>query len=394
MKGKAPGEVAAKGFFRGTHRLVDPRETILRVRPLLKIFGITRVADITGLDRLGIPTVAVYRPNARLLSVAQGKGLTRAAAEASGLMEAIEHFHAERADLPLRLGTYKEMHGRYPVVEIEELRMPVNSVFHSDLRQLWTTGVDLLGEGEVWLPFECVHLDGTFPSLPGAGSFVQDSNGLASGNQALEAISHALFELIERDAHADFSGLNKAGQDALAVNPNTIDDADALRLLEACRAGGLEVGLWHMPSRCGVPAFSCVLAEKEGEWRQVAAASGLGAHTSPTIALLRAITEAAQSRLTMISGARDDIWRPKMARASGAEALARTRARVGAAAAVDFRTIVGPWHDTFDEEVAWLLGRIEACGCSRVIAVDLTHPAIGIPVFKLVVPSLRKNLKH
>lgn len=386
--------ITHKGFISGTHRTVDPRETVRRLDPFVRVSGITRVADITGLDRLGIPTIAVYRPNARLLSVAQGKGLTRAAAVASGLMEAIEHFHAERADLPLRLGTYKEMRGRHPLVAVEELRVPPNSSFHSDLRLLWAPAVDLLGGEEIWLPYECIHLDSTFPPLPGAGSFVQDSNGLASGNHPLEAKSHALFELMERDAHADFSDLDKAGQAALAVDPVTIDDADALRLLETCRASELEVGLWHMPSRFGVPAFSCVLTEKEGEWRQVAAASGFGAHTSPAIALLRAITEAAQSRLTMISGARDDLWRPKVASASRAEALARTRALIGAAAPVDFRTITGPWHDTFDEEVAWLLGQLAACGCSQVIAVDLTHPGIGIPVFKLVVPGLRENLKH
>lgn len=394
MQRHITNEPVGKGFVRGSHRQVDPQETVLRVRPISPAFGITRVADLTGLDRLGIPTFAVYRPNSRSLSVAQGKGLTRAAAEASGLMEAIEHFHAERADLPLRLGTFKEMRGLHPVVEVDELRMPVNSVFHSDLRQLWTTGVDLLCEGEVWLPFECVHLDGTFPSLPGAGSFVQDSNGLASGNHPLEAISHALFELIERDAHADFSDLDDSERAGLAVDLSTIADADASALIARCRDACVELGVWYMPSRFGVPAFSCVLAEKEGEWRQVAPALGMGAHSSPGIAILRAITEAAQSRLTVISGARDDLWRPKVASTSRAEALARTRAHIGAAAPVDFRTIVGPWHDTFDEEVAWLLGRLEACGCSRVIAVDLTHPGIGIPVFKLVVPGLRENLKH
>lgn len=383
-----------KGFVQGSHRQVDPQETVLRVRPISPVFGITRVADLTGLDRLGIPTFAVYRPNSRSLAVAQGKGLTRVAAEVSALMEAIEHFHAERAELPLRLGTFKEMSGRLPLVAVEELRMAPSSIFHSDLRLLWAAGVDLLAGEELWLPFECVHLDGALPPLPGAGSFVQDSNGLASGNHPLEAMSQALFELIERDAHADFSDLDEAGQAALVVDPATINDADTLRLIEACRVSGVEVGIWYMPSRFGVPAFSCVLAEKEGEWRQVAPALGMGAHSSPGIAILRAITEAAQSRLTVISGARDDLWRPKMASASGAEALARTRARIGAAAAIDFRSIVGPWHDTFDEEVAWLLGRLEACGCSRVIAVDLTHPGIGIPVFKLVVPGLRENLKH
>ncbi len=60
---------------RGTHRVSSPDETRERIWPWLKPFGITRVANVTGLDCIGIPVVAVYRPNSRSLSVAQGKGV-------------------------------------------------------------------------------------------------------------------------------------------------------------------------------------------------------------------------------------------------------------------------------------------------------------------------------
>ena len=77
---------AAKTFRRGTHRLLTPEETLLRVRPFMPVMGITRIANITGLDAIGIPVVMVCRPNARALAVSQGNGLTLAAAQASGLM--------------------------------------------------------------------------------------------------------------------------------------------------------------------------------------------------------------------------------------------------------------------------------------------------------------------
>ena len=63
--------------------------------------GITRIANITGLDRLGIPVVMVCRPNSRSIAVSQGKGLTLDAAKASGLMESVETFHAESITRPL-----------------------------------------------------------------------------------------------------------------------------------------------------------------------------------------------------------------------------------------------------------------------------------------------------
>jgi ribosomal protein S12 methylthiotransferase accessory factor YcaO len=37
--------------------------------------GITRLGNITGLDRIGIPVAIAVRPNSRSVSVSQGKGL-------------------------------------------------------------------------------------------------------------------------------------------------------------------------------------------------------------------------------------------------------------------------------------------------------------------------------
>ena len=63
--------------------------------------GITRLADVTGLDYIGIPVIMACRPNSRALSVAQGKGLDLDAARTSGFMEAAETFHGEHIDLPV-----------------------------------------------------------------------------------------------------------------------------------------------------------------------------------------------------------------------------------------------------------------------------------------------------
>jgi ribosomal protein S12 methylthiotransferase accessory factor len=85
----------SKLFRHGTHRLLAPEETVARAGRFMPVMGITRIANVTGLDRIGIPVVMVCRPNARSLAVAQGKGLDLALAKASGLMEAVEAYHAE-----------------------------------------------------------------------------------------------------------------------------------------------------------------------------------------------------------------------------------------------------------------------------------------------------------
>src|SRR5215470_10320218 len=110
-----------KRFRDGTHRTVSPDETVARLRPLLPSLGITRVANVTGLDRIGVPVVMVCRPNSRSVAVSQGKGLTLAAAKASGIMEAAEGFHAERIERPLRLGSREDLRRALPLAETERL---------------------------------------------------------------------------------------------------------------------------------------------------------------------------------------------------------------------------------------------------------------------------------
>ena len=67
------------------------------------------------------------------------------------------------------------------------------------------------------------------------------------------------------------------------------------------RAGAtVQIGL--VKSRVDVPCISCRIWSPDFP----VVSSGHGAHSAPEIALSRAITEAAQSRLTAISGSRDD----------------------------------------------------------------------------------------
>src|SRR5215213_5920588 len=100
-----------KEFRRGTHRAFSPAQTLARVRPLMARMGITRLGNITGLDRIDIPVAVAVRPNSRSVSVSQGKGLDREQAMASALMEACEGYHAEQIG-PVRIACYRELAGR------------------------------------------------------------------------------------------------------------------------------------------------------------------------------------------------------------------------------------------------------------------------------------------
>ena len=159
----ALSSTARKRYTEGTHRTLAPQLTLKRVMPLLPAFGITRIANVTGLDTIGIPVVVVARPNARSLSVAQGKGSTLAAAQASGVMESIEFWHAERIDRPLRLASARDLAANRPLVNLDRLPRLSVSNFSPQLPILWIEGRQLQDDSPRWVPFELVHTDFRLP---------------------------------------------------------------------------------------------------------------------------------------------------------------------------------------------------------------------------------------
>ncbi len=298
---------AEKLHLDGTHRTVPPAETFRRLLPILPRVGITRVGVVTGLDVVGIPVVMVCRPNGRSLSVSQGKGADLIAAKVSGIMEALEGWHAEHILLPLRLATYRELREVAEVVDVEQLPRPSWSRFHPDLSILWIEGTDVIGGGRIWVPYECVHLDFRSPGPQGTGCFLANGTGLAAGNHVLEAVSHALCEVVERDAFALWDERAPADRVARRIDLDTITDPGCRALLDTCERAGVGVAASDLTTDVGLPVFSATIVDRRSDvLRRLPAAIGGGSHPDRGIALSRALTEAAQSRLTLIAGSRDD----------------------------------------------------------------------------------------
>jgi YcaO-like protein with predicted kinase domain len=386
----APVCSVPKGYREGTHRLIHPEETVDRVRRLAPVMGITRVANVTGLDCVGIPVVMVCRPNSRSIAVAQGKGLDFAAAKASGLMESVETYHGEHIHLPLKLASFQELRYTHTLVEPAALPLVAGSLYHPGLKLLWIEGDDLLQDEPVWLPYELVHTDYTLPFPPGSGCFIPSSNGLASGNHLLEAISHAVCEVVERDALALWHLRDEEARSRTRIDLDTVEDPACLAVLDRFRHAGITVGVWETTSDVGIPAFTCSIVDRsEDPLRLLSGARGSGCHPSRRIALLRALTEAAQSRLTFISGARDDAFRSRYTRNRSPDVLRLQRAKLAVRGPMRSFLEVPTWEgETLDADVAWELERLEAVGITRVVMVDLTKPEFGLPVVRVVIPGL------
>jgi len=383
-RGSDPGY---KDYRLGTHRAVSPAETIARVTPFLTQMGVTRVANVTGLDRLGIPVVMVVRPNSRSLAVSQGKGLDIDAAKASGLMEALETWHAERIKLPVRYATYADLRRDCTTVDIAALPQISDSRFHDQRRMLWIEGRNLLDNGPMWVPYEMVHTDYTYPVPPGHGCFPCSTNGLASGNHPLEAACHAVCEIIERDAVSIWHHLPQQAREQTRILLDTIEDEACCEALDRLQASGMDVAVWDVTTDLGVPSFYCLITEKIGYGGHLGA--GAGCHPSRGVALVRALTEAAQTRLTYISGSRDDLLPEEFTQVGLDDKVAGARDILGRNPPTrDFGHIPTYLADTFEADLAWLMERLGSVGIEQVVAINLTRPEIRVPVVRVVIPGL------
>jgi len=389
LRGQSRGGETRKAYRTGTDRIIHPVDTIAQVSPFLDEMGITRVSNITGLDRIGIPVVAVCRPNSRSISVAQGKGVTLDAAKASGLMESIESYHAERFQVPMLFASFVEMSEGRNVLDLSRLPLLETSGDPMQECRLWVESESLM-DGQVWyVPFELVSTDYRLPLPPGSGSFPMTSNGLASGNHLLEAVSHGLCELVERDASTLWRYSSRRERVASRIDLASISDGSCREILEKFERARIDVLLAETTTEIGIPAFRCSIADRPGSsFRPAPVVTGYGCHPRREIAAARALTEAAQGRLTLISGARDDISQRRYDEGRVAWENGEFQDDLRAAPGKPFMD--GPhWvSDSLEEDLAWEVERLRSAGMENAFVVDLTSSRFKIPVCRVIVPGL------
>ncbi|MBG0566021.1 YcaO-like family protein [Actinoplanes sp. NEAU-A11] len=385
------GRPVEKRYYAGTHRTRSPAETLAVVQPLLAGCGITRVADITGLDRIGIPVFMAIRPNSRSLAASQGKGLDRLAAKASAVMEAIELYQAEHVARPIRLQSHAELSRSLPVADPAALPGIRGSLFRPHWPIPWIEGVELGSGDPLWVPYELVHADTTVPPMPGSGCFDRGTNGLASGNTLAEAVLHGLCEVIERDALALWEHQPEDVRDRRRLALDAVGAAAVTGLVRKFAEAGVHAVVWDVTSDVGVAAYRTVIfdATTDPLLNPVGAAFGAGCHPDPVVALVRSLTEAAQSRLTAIAGSRDDLKAGYYGPEQAARALERYRRLADAAPpGARFEEAESLATPTAEGDVAVVLSRLRDAGLTVAVAVDLSEPGCGVHVVRVVVPGL------
>ena len=371
------------------YRATSPEETLKRITPYLKDMGITRLANVTGLDQIGIPVYLAFRPNSRSLSISQGKGISPAHAKVSALMETIESHHGETIEIERILASINQVErGQYSLCDYNGLvRYKGKDLNHHKAIE-WILGQDLISNTERLVPYLSVHVDMRAGSLKQDDVFLQSSNGLASGNTTDEAIAHAMCELIERDAYACWFLSNTQHQ--TKINLRTINADSCNALIQKFYTADTHVGIWDMTSDTGIPCFIARIIPKDPpDLCPIRPASGFGCHPNKELALTRALTEAAQSRLTFIAGARDDIHTSNYDHFISSDEYNKWhRSIVEQPAFTDYTDILSFEIKHPDDIGTILKKRLLHIGIEEIITVDLTKKHYGIPVVKVLIPHL------
>ena len=366
-----------KLYFDGTHRSRSPEETYAAVEPLMAEIGVTEIVDVTPLDRLGIPVFAAVRPGAArgAVRVHAGKGKEPIHARVSAMMEALERYCAEYRGDRMEYATYEEI-GPGRAVHPEDLFVPRKLEQGEKLH--WTPVWDILNDEEAYVPSNAVFhpYDSLGMAVP---LFRSDSNGLASGNVMEEAILHALFEVIERDALSLAEQRHDLGHRLTIGN-----DCAAREVLDRFEENGIEIHLWLLDGKTGIPTVAAA-ADDTVTRDPAMIVIGSGTHACPEIAALRALTEVAQSRGSYLQGGRTDPQREMVIRKAGYERLKRiNRMWFADAEAVDIRDIPDVSTNRFDLDIERALQEISPYA-DRVCVCDLSRTPV--PVVRVVVPG-------
>ncbi len=372
------------------HRTVPPETTFRRLEPFLDVAAITRIADLTGLDRIGIPVFQAVRPLGLSLSASQGKGATAAAARVSAAMEALEIWHAETETLDGVHAVPGALKGRR-ALDCDALSAFAVAPPDFDGPFAWTEATDCTDGGSVFVPRDLANLDFTRDGDP--PWLLRSTDGLAGGNTLCEALASATAELIERACTAEFRRISPELRAARRINPRTLagEDGRIARLVDPIQAARLELELFDMTIDLGVTAIEAVIYDLDAPGPSHLPCLGHGAHLDPVTAVTRAITEAAQTRLTHVSGNRDDILPDHYSDHHFSNTLRRFERGFDMAGACRGLDLTDRSGSSPAEDFSEMVARITAKRGGPVLFVDLTKPHIGVPVVKVLAPGLRRK---
>jgi len=368
-------------------RSVTPETTLQYARELSAVAGISEVTDITGLDVLGVPVFVSVRPQARGESHTFGKGLRRIDAEVGAYMEALEFYFAEPGvgHVSTRWGSARDVAGHERAEDaILDFVPLINREVDLDGPLLLAAARNLETEDECAIPAELVFYPARDVGQPLFGS---STNGLASGNSLLEASIQALLELIERDIWS----FEFVRRESKLVEASSLP-GDVREIAERAERHGLQLKVRSIPNDYGMPFFAAFVFDLNEPSRE-RFNGGWACDLDRQRAVVRAVTEAAQSRVGFIHGGRkapavdNQLQEAKVVR-QHMLGVSDARQQISFTDIPDL-AVAGPLQQKFDT----VIERLRSVLDEPIYRVVFTAPESPLQVVRLVVPLL-ENLKE
>ncbi len=382
-------EVPVK-YFGCTHRAIAPEETIKNVESKLRAAGVTRVAEITHLDRVGIPVYSAIRPTAAegAVSIYAGKGATKPQAKASAMMESFERYSAElHADHKQKFinGVFEGSKGELNRYIRPNLLILPNLLFDPETAEVeWVRSTNLKDDEDVLVPANAVY----HPYVPerSVKLFQSNTNGLASGNRLEEAVFHGIMEVVERDAWSIFESKRQSKPE---INCENTENQIIKNILTMFNDAGIHVKLVDLTDDVEITTVAAV--SDDTVLKDPALLTlGVGTHLDPEVAVIRALTEVAQSRATQIHGTREDTVRAVFMRKAGYERMKRINSHWFGESekSIEITEMKNISGKSFKEDIETSKKLLSKCGFEDVLYVDLTRPEIEIPVVRVIIPGM------
>ena len=377
-------------YFEGTHRVIAPRKTIEINEDKLKIAGITRIADITDLDRIGLPIYTAIRPTAEdgAISIYGGKGISKDHAKASAMMEGFERYSAEKKDDDeVIVANMDEISKKGDFINPVSLNLPKDFKKENleSLQLEWTLAKDIISGEDFYIPtnaiFHPYSHDNQVQSL-----FKSNTNGLASGNILEEAILHGMLEVIERDAWSIFELTHKnyAQIDLDSIESELVND-----VIEKFESEGIKIKLMDFTADIKIPTIAASADDTVTKDAGLLTL-GMGTHLDPEVAILRALTEVAQSRATQINGAREDTVRADFARQAGYERMKKINKYYfrDEEEKIKLSDIENKSTSSITKDIEIVKDELMANDIEKILYVDLTRPELDVSVVRVVIPEM------
>jgi ribosomal protein S12 methylthiotransferase accessory factor len=394
-------------------------KTLMHVSEISRKIGLTRIADITYMDKLYIPNYSCVLPGTEdYIWVYSGKGPTKQHAKVSAIMESIERYSALPTNYSRKFitGTFNQLKHSYNLLHPDEVVEPLTFDFQNDMLMDYVEGYDIINKENILVPAALALFRYT-PYPPSLNPFAfHHTNGLASGNVVEEAVCHALCEVIERDAislaqlrasaipfhilYKIYQNLRIEGYHINTISKEHFLDDNSLypdvkisednffpvtKLINKFKKFNIELIIKDITTNIKIPTFNVACVEWiSHDYGYLA--EGHGTHPDKRIAILRAITEVSQTRAANIQGARDDLRKIHYNYNNTDDKNAWQF--MSSQKTINFSDIITYQNEDILDDINLIIKFFKEVGLNRAIIVNLTNPKINVPVVRAIVPGL------